>query len=583
MAEEAAPKKRPHTPSIEHAAEKPWVAMWSLVIGFFMILLDTTIVTVALPHMQHELNASLSAVIWVTSAYLLAYAVPLLITGRLGDRFGQKQMYLLGMVVFTLSSLWCGLSPNVEMLIVARVVQGIGASLMTPQTMSIITLMFPPHKRGVAMSVWGAAAGIASLVGPIAGGLLVDGPGWTWIFFINIPIGVIGTYLAVRNIPHFPSKQHNFDWLGVVLSAIGLFLMVFGIQEGSTYDWGTITDSLWGTGIPVSVWGMIIAGIIVFTLFIVWQAVNRKEPLVPLGLFKDRNFSVSNIAIAAMGAHTLTLAFPTTIYFQQVRGMSPTQAALMTAPLALFSGALSPLVGKRLGTSNPKWYAVSGFALLVVGFIVLRALMTADQSLALLLVPFAILGIGNSMIWGPLAVTATRNLPPRLAGAGSGVYNETRQVASVLGSAGIATFMGGLITEQVTQAMQRMRPAGAGAGGGAMSAPAVSGEGMSGGQVPDFLREPIATAMNDSLILALALAAVGMVACLFFAKPVDKGAWASGQNVSDAPSSENIKNTSTESSGAESPGKVSSAEGSKATGESGPESSDEGAETGSKP
>jgi len=159
MAEEAAPKKRPHTPSIEHAAEKPWVAMWSLVIGFFMILLDTTIVTVALPHMQNELNASLSAVIWVTSAYLLAYAVPLLITGRLGDRFGQKQMYLLGMVVFTLSSLWCGLSPNVEMLIVARVVQGIGASLMTPQTMSIITLMFPPHKRGVAMSVWGAAAG----------------------------------------------------------------------------------------------------------------------------------------------------------------------------------------------------------------------------------------------------------------------------------------------------------------------------------------------------------------------------------------------------------------------------------------
>ena len=580
MAEEAAPKKRPYTPSIEHAAEKPWVAMWSLVIGFFMILLDTTIVTVALPHMQHELNASLSAVIWVTSAYLLAYAVPLLITGRLGDRFGQKQMYLLGMVVFTLSSLWCGLSPNVEMLIVARVVQGIGASLMTPQTMSIITLMFPPHKRGVAMSVWGAAAGIASLVGPIAGGLLVDGPGWTWIFFINIPIGVIGTYLAVRNIPHFPSKQHNFDWLGVVLSAIGLFLMVFGIQEGSTYDWGIITESLWGTGIPVSVWGMIIAGIIVFTLFIVWQAVNRKEPLVPLGLFKDRNFSVSNIAIAAMGAHTLTLAFPTTIYFQQVRGMSPTQAALMTAPLALFSGALSPLVGKRLGTSNPKWYAVSGFALLVVGFIVLRALMTADQSLALLLVPFAILGIGNSMIWGPLAVTATRNLPPRLAGAGSGVYNETRQVAGVLGSAGIATLMGGLIADQIAQTMQRMRPSGTGAGGGAMSAPAVSGEGMSGGQVPDFLREPIATAMNDSLMLALALAAVGMVACLFFAKPVDKGAWASGQNVSDAPSSEN---TSTKNSSAESPGEVSSAEGSKATGESGPEPSDKEAETDSKP
>ena len=578
MAEPAASKTHRSVPSMEQTAEKPWVAMWSLVIGFFMILLDTTIVTVALPHMQHELNASLSAVIWVTSAYLLAYAVPLLITGRLGDRFGQKQMYLLGMVVFTLSSLWCGLSPNVEMLIVARVVQGIGASIMTPQTMSIITLMFPPHKRGVAMSVWGAAAGIASLVGPIAGGLLVDGPGWTWIFFINIPIGVIGTYLAVRNIPHFPSKQHNFDWLGVALSAIGLFLMVFGIQEGSTYDWGTITESLWGTGISVSVWGMIIAGIIVFTLFIVWQAVNRKEPLVPLGLFKDRNFSVSNIAIAAMGAHTLTMAFPTTIYFQQVRGMSPTQAALMTAPLALFSGALSPVIGKRLGTSNPKWYAVSGFALLVVGFVVLRALMTADQPLALLLIPFAILGIGNSMIWGPLAVTATRNLPPRLAGAGSGVYNETRQVAGVLGSAGIATLMGGLIADQIAQTMQRMRPSGA--GGSAMNAPAVGGEGMSGGQVPDFLREPIATAMNDSLMLALVLAVVGMVACLFFAKPVDKGAWASGQNVSDAPSSEN---TSTKNSSTESPVETASAEEPEITGKSGSESFEDKAGTGSKP
>lgn len=157
--------------------------------------------------------------------------------------------------------------------------------------------------------------------------------------------------------------------------------------------------------------------------------------------------------------------------------------------------------------------------------------MTADQPLALLLIPFAILGIGNSMIWGPLAVTATRNLPPRLAGAGSGVYNETRQVAGVLGSAGIATLMGGLIADQIAQTMQRMRPSGA--GGSAMNAPAVGGEGMSGGQVPDFLREPIATAMNDSLMLALVLAVVGMVACLFFAKPVDKGAWTSGQNAAE--------------------------------------------------
>lgn len=524
MAEQAAQGARRGAPSVEQSVEHPWPALWSLVIGFFMILVDTTIVTVALPHMQRELNATLSAVMWVTSAYLLAYAVPLLITGRLGDRFGQKNMYLLGMVVFTLASLWCGLAENVEVLIVARVVQGLGASLMTPQTMSIITLMFPPNKRGVAMSVWGAAAGIASLLGPLTGGLLVDGPGWSWIFFINIPVGLAGIFLAWRNVPVFAPKQHSFDWLGVVLSALGLFLMVFGIQEGSTYEWGTITDSLWGTGVPLSVWGMIIAGIIIFTLFIVWQALNRREPLVPLRLFADRNFSASNVAVATIGAYTLCTMFPITIYFQQVMGMSPTQAALMTAPLSLFSGALSPIVGRYVEVVNPKWFALAGFALLVLGLLWLRALMVADGSVPLQLLAFVVLGAGNAMIWGPLGVTATRNLPPRLAGAGSGVYNETRQVASVLGSAGITTLMSGLIAQQVNQLMQQ---AGGHAGAGAAGNTPV-GERVAGSQVPEMLRAPFATAMGDSLLLGVALAAVGFVACLFFAQPVDSGAWANG-------------------------------------------------------
>lgn len=524
MAEKAAQNAKNSTP----AAPNPWVAMWSLVIGFFMILVDTTIVTVALPHMQRELNASLSAIIWVTSAYLLAYAVPLLITGRLGDRFGQKKVYLIGMAVFTLSSLWCGLSPNVETLIMARVVQGIGASLMTPQTMSIITLMFPPNQRGIAMSVWGATAGIASLAGPIAGGLLVDGPGWSWIFFINVPVGVIGFWLALRNVPTFAPKQHSFDWLGVVLSAIGLFLMVFGIQEGSTYRWGTITDSLAGTGIAISVWGLIIAGIIVFALFIIWQAINRKEPLVPLWLFKDRNFSVANIAVAAIGAISITMAFPITIYFQQVLGFSPTGAALMTAPLALFSGILSPIVGKKMDTVNPKWFAVAGFACMSIGFMWLRPLMVKDGSPVLQLLPFIIMGIGTAMIWGPLSVNATRNLPPKLAGAGSGVYNETRQIASVLGSAGIATLMSSLISTRIMKTVAAL-PEGERHAAGALEGNSGAEGAVSSGPVPEFLHDAFATAMADSLLLPLALSVLGFIVCLLFAKPVDKGAWAAGQ------------------------------------------------------
>ena len=220
---------------------RPWPALFALCLGFFMILVDTTIVTVATPAIIADLDADVNDVVWVTSAYLLAYAVPVLITGRLGDRFGPKKIYLVGLTIFTLASLWCGLTSTVEMLIVARVVQGFGAALMTPQTMAVITRIFPATERGRAMALWGATAGVATLVGPILGGVLVDGLGWEWIFFINIPVGIVGLFLALRLVPNLPTHAHKFDWLGVALSGLGMFVLVFGIQEGHQYDWGTIT------------------------------------------------------------------------------------------------------------------------------------------------------------------------------------------------------------------------------------------------------------------------------------------------------------------------------------------------------
>ena len=176
-----------------------------MLVGFFMILVDATIVAVANPSIMAELGADYDTVIWVTSAYLLAYAVPLLLAGRLGDRFGPKNLYLVGLAVFTAASLWCGLAGSIEMLIAARVVQGIGAALLTPQTLSTITRIFPPERRGVAMSLWGATAGVATLVGPLAGGVLVDRLGWQWIFFVNVPIGIIG--LGAGGLAH-PGPAH---------------------------------------------------------------------------------------------------------------------------------------------------------------------------------------------------------------------------------------------------------------------------------------------------------------------------------------------------------------------------------------
>lgn len=391
-----------------------------------MILIDTTIVSVANPSIMAGLDTDINAVIWVTSAYLLAYAVPLLITGRLGDRFGPKRLYLSGLVVFTLASLWCGLSGTVHMLIAARVLQGLGAALMTPQTMAVITRIFPPDRRGAAMGLWGATAGVATLVGPILGGVLVDGLGWEWIFFINVPIGIVGFILAWRLVPSLTTHPHRFDIPGVVLSAVGLFLLVFGLQEGETYDWGTITG-------PVTVWGLIISGIVVLALFVGWQAVNKGEPLLPLSLFKDRNFSLANIGITTVGFTVTAFGLPLIFYYQMVRGMTPTQSALMMVPMALISGGLAPVVGRIIDRVNPKYITSGGLLLMAVALFWNSALMHPDTPVWLFLLPSAVLGFANAGIWAPLSSTATRNLPPRQAGAGAGVYNTTRQIGAVLG------------------------------------------------------------------------------------------------------------------------------------------------------
>lgn len=206
-----------------------------------MILLDLTIVAVASPAIMADLQADINQVVWVTSAYLLTYAVPLLFTGRLGDRFGPKHVYLAGLVVFTAASLWCATSGTIEMLIAARAVQGLGAALMTPQTMAIITRTFAPDKRGAAMGLWGAVAGLASLLGPLVGGVLVDWQGWNWIFYINVPVGIIAFVLAAWLVPSLETQPHKFDVVGVILSGVGLFLLVFGIQEGSSRDWDVWT------------------------------------------------------------------------------------------------------------------------------------------------------------------------------------------------------------------------------------------------------------------------------------------------------------------------------------------------------
>ncbi|KRF29028.1 DHA2 family efflux MFS transporter permease subunit [Phycicoccus sp. Soil802] len=473
---------------------RPWPALWAMVIGFFMILVDSTIVSVATPAIMQGLDSDVNAVIWVTSAYLLAYAVPLLITGRLGDRIGPKYVYLTGLALFTVASLWCGLTGTIEMLIIARVVQGLGASMMTPQTMAVITRTFPAASRGQAMSLWGATAGVAILVGPLLGGLLVDGPGWEWIFFINVPIGIIAFALAMRLVPKLETHSHTFDWVGVALSAIGMFLLVFGIQEGETYDWGQITGFL---SVPL----LIVAGLVIFGLFIFWQSRIRTEPLVPLGLFRDRNFSLSNIAISAVGFSITGMAFPFMLYAQVVRGMTPTKSALLLVPMAVLSGALAPVAGKLTDRIHPRTITAFGLALCSASLFWLSRVTTVESQTWLLLLPMALMGVANAFMWAPLAATATRNLPLSSAGAGSGIYNTTRQVGAVLGSAAIAALIEARLTANLPGVPQDMS------------------QRTSGVKLPPQLADGFATAMSQTLLLPAAVLLIGVVAALSFTKP----------------------------------------------------------------
>ncbi len=460
----------------------PWPALWALVIGFFMILVDTTIVSVANPAIKAALDPTtnnLDNVVWVTSAYLLSYAVPLLITGRLGDRFGPRTIYLIGLAIFTLASLGCGLSTSLGMLVAMRAVQGVGASLMTPQTMAVITRTFPAERRGAAMGLWGATAGMATLVGPLAGGLLVDGFGWEWIFFINLPVGVIGFVLAWVLVPKLPTHPHRFDVLGVVLSAVALFLIVFGLQEGEAYAWGPI----WG---PISVWELIVAGVVVLAAFVWTQARTRNEPLVPLELFRDRNFSVSNLAIAAVGFTVTSMSLPLMFFIQLAIGLSPTQAALLMIPMAVLSGVLAPFAGQLLDRADPRMLLVPGLLLTAGALFWYAALMHADTPVWMFLLPSAMMGIGNA--------------GPRQAGAGAGIYNTTRTIGSVVGSAAIAAFMQARLAANLPGAAEH------------------SG-GFGEGKLPAFVLDGFSAAMAQSVLLPASVLLVGVAAVLFLRRP----------------------------------------------------------------
>ncbi|MGO2424788.1 MAG: MFS transporter [Corynebacterium flavescens] len=416
----------PVPPNALPSQRDAWKAMFALSVGFFVSLLDQTMVAVALSGIQHDLGASINQVMWVSAVYLLAVVVPLLFTGRLGDIYGQRTVFRIGITLFGIGAVACALAPNIEFLIVARVVQGLGASIQMPQTMSVINRVFARERRGRALGVWGIVGSVATLTGPLLGGFLVSAFGWQSVFWVHVPFAFLAVVLVTVWVPALPTTARQVDYVSVGVSLLALGALVFGIQQGPEVGW------TW------KIWLLLAAGVVFVGLFVWLQSTAPRrgtQALVPLQLFGDRNYSAGSIAIVAMGFMAASMMLPLMFWLQDFKGLNAGEAGALVAPMAVVSMVLSPAAGALADKLAPRILAISGFSTLIVALAAAAFIMGADLSALWLLIPVVLLGVGQSFVWGSNAATTMRDVPPRLMGAASGVYNTSRQLGSVLGVA----------------------------------------------------------------------------------------------------------------------------------------------------
>ena len=406
-----------------------WAILVTLSLGFFMTLLDLTIVNIAIPAMRRGLHASLPQIGWVINAYIIVLAVLMITAGRLGDLRGRRSLFIVGVIVFTLASAASGISQTAAELIAARAVQGLGAALLLPQTMAMIIATFPANRRGAAMGIWGGVAGLATIAGPTVGGVLVTYLGWRWIFFVNLPVGVLTVALAALILPEVRTgRRQPLDAPGVLLASGALVAITYGLIEGQTYDWGRVTSFI---TIPM----IIAAGVVLLGVFGLVQARRQdRAPLLPFVLFRDRNYALMSATNVIVSIGLVGMALPLTLYLQTQLGFSPLKAGLTMAPSSLVSGLVAPFAG-RLADRGGKYLLMCGLALYAAGLVIIVAVAGPASHWYDLLPGFLVAGLGVGCTMSPMQTIATRNVDPHLAGAASGVLNTFRQTGSALGSA----------------------------------------------------------------------------------------------------------------------------------------------------
>jgi EmrB/QacA subfamily drug resistance transporter len=423
----------------------PWAVLAVFALGTFLTLLDLTIVNIAIPSIVDDVHAPLDGILWMLNAYSLVYAVLLITAGRLGDIYGPRQLFAAGVAIFTISSALSGLSQDATQLVLSRAGQGLGAALLAPQGLPMITSLFPPNRRGGVFAIFGMLAGLAVVLGPTLGGLIVSNWGWRWIFYVNVPVGALILVLTARLIPDLrPGRPHRLDFLGVGLATAGLLAVIYGLIEGQRYDWGTISGFI---SIPL----VIGVGVVLIAIFLVQQARRQgHEPLLPFEVFADRNFALMAFVLMAMGFAIVGVFLPLTIYYQSVLGLDAFSAGLTIAPqpvaMMLASGPIAALIQRGYA----KRILFFGLLLFVAGQGWIAFTVSADGDRWALLPGLIVAGLGMAGVWTPLFDLGTRTLKPRLAGAASGVFSTIQELGAVLATAVI----GAVLQNQLATALR---------------------------------------------------------------------------------------------------------------------------------
>jgi EmrB/QacA subfamily drug resistance transporter len=500
--------------------DKKWWTLIAVCTGVFMLLLDITVVNVALPDIQHSLHSSFSDLQWVVDAYSLTLAAFLLTAGVIGDMFGRREVFAIGLAVFSVSSLLCGLSTSSLMLNLSRGAQGVGGAIMFATSLALIAQAFQGRERGTAFGIYGAVVGGAVAIGPLIGGAITSGIGWRWIFFVNIPIGVVAIVITLAKISESKDPNHRrIDWIGFISFSAALFMLVFALVRGNDKGWTSPT-----------IVGLLAGAVVLIVVFLVaeWK---QTEPMLDLRLFRRPAMDGISIATFAIAASIFAMFLYLTLYIQDVLGYGPLQAGLRFLPLTVLAFVVAPVAGKLTVKVHSRYLMGGGMLLVAVGCY-LMAFTHANSTWTVLLPGFIVAGIGIGVANPVIASASVAVVPPERSGMASGSSNTFRQVGIATGIAGL-----GAVFQSQVQAKTEAALNGSGAGrqvlakGGSNLTQAITGGGVreASASLPAAARQTLLHAyqqgfsatFNHLMIISTVIAAVGTVAAFALVRQRD--------------------------------------------------------------